>query len=633
MKKSMDKVNKALIIVVLILVLFLIGNMFINLPIIAWNKVDEGSLTIDNDIKQANGIIALDGEWEFYKDELLSYNQKTEKRPILVTVPGAWNNQIKYSNMESKFGYGTYRLDVKLTHTDNKMMGLYVQCIPCAYKVFINEELVGQNGIIGDSLETEKADIRPNVLFFTAPSDEFVITMQVSNYHFAKGGFWTSMYLGSLNNIQEFNQVKTIKDMFLIGVIFAVGVIYLFLYLSKYKLKQQLYFSLLCLLAILLIDFDDNMLIYKSLSNMSFETMVRFWYIPSSLIPFLVVLYVVNLFKSLKYKEIINILALLTAINIIVDLLAPAWMSTGLSHISNIISAGSLMFALFVVFVSIKDYKKTAILYLVSFSIILISFIYDYMFYYTNVYNLNIGATITYAIVITVMLQAYILAVDFEDIFKQREQAIKQAAQSELAFLQAQIKPHFLYNALSAIEDVCYKDSKRAGELITDLTLYLQNSFEFGNLERFVTLKKELQFINNYIHIQKERFGDRMNYEEHIDIPLSTRIPILVLEPLVENAVHHGISKKVGDGTVRLTAQYIQDGIRYQIEDNGVGMDEKFMVHLFDENAERKGVGLKNIQKRLRSLYRDSISLNIESETNVGTRVWFVLPMKEGENP
>ena len=166
--------------------------------------------------------------------------------------------------------------------------------------------------------------------------------------------------------------------------------------------------------------------------------------------------------------------------------------------------------------------------------------------------------------------------------------------------------------------------------MITDLTFYLQNSFEFGNLERFTTLLRELQFINNYMHIQKERFGDRINYEEQVDVPLSTRIPILALEPLVENAVQHGISKAKEGGTVRLSARKIAEGIRYQVEDNGVGMDELLMVHLFDENAERKGVGLKNIQMRLQSLYGDHIKLHVESEINVGTTVWFVLPPNEG---
>ncbi len=630
MKKSIDRIDTAFSILVLIITLFLIGDLFINVPVNFRNTINRGILTIDSDISQTNGIIALDGEWEFYQNELLSDNQESEHEPLLVDVPGTWNNETNYPDMESRFGYGTYKLDVKLSGADDKILGLYVNCIPCAYKIFINEKLIGQNGMVGDSLGTEEADIRPDVLYFVAPSDEFAITMQVSNYHFAKGGFWTSMYLGGQNNIQKFYQVKTTKDIFLLGILFAVGMLNLFLFLSKYKLKQQLYFALLCFLAILLIDFDDNMLIYKSFSNMSFATMVKLWYVPSSLIPFLVVLYVVELFKFSKGRVIISILAFLTALNVMTDLFVSTRTNTVFSEASNIVSAVALVFALLVVFRSIKAYKKTAILNLVSFSIILVSFIYDYMFYYTNIYDLNIGATITYAIVIAVLLQAYILAIDFEETHQQREQAIRQAVQAELAFLQAQIKPHFLYNALSAIENVCYKDSKRAGELITDLTFYLQNSFDFGNLERFTTLSRELQFINNYMHIQKERFGDRISYEEQIEVPLSTRIPMLVLEPLVENAIQHGISKAKEGGSVKLSASGTRDGIRFRIEDDGVGMDEQLMNHLFDENAERKGVGLKNIQKRLQSIYGEQVSLHIESELDAGTTVWFVLPPNEG---
>ena len=203
MKKPMDKVDMGFIILTLFITLFLVGNMFINVPVSYRNSDDGAALSIDSDVNQINGIIALDGEWKFYGGELLTFDQESEQKPILVEVPRTWDHSANYTNMKSKFGYGTYQLQVTAIDANNKIMGLSVNCIPCAYKIFINEKLIGQNGIIGDSMGTEKADIRPNLLYFAVPSDEFVITMQVSNYHFAKGGFWTSMYLGQSKQYTE----------------------------------------------------------------------------------------------------------------------------------------------------------------------------------------------------------------------------------------------------------------------------------------------------------------------------------------------------------------------------------------------------------------------------------------------
>lgn len=182
--------------------------------------------------------------------------------------------------------------------------------------------------------------------------------------------------------------------------------------------------------------------------------------------------------------------------------------------------------------------------------------------------------------------------------------------ETEMSFLQAQIKPHFLYNALNAIANVCEKDEKRAGKLILDLAIYLRGSLEFNNLDKMVTLEKELEFVDTYFHIEQARFGEKIQLQKVIEIPLDYQIPILILQPLVENAVRHGISKKVGGGTVCVRMKQYEQDIQIEIEDDGVGIDPEKLHMLLSEEGINKSVGLLNIHHRLLKLYGRGLELS-----------------------
>ena len=181
-----------------------------------------------------------------------------------------------------------------------------------------------------------------------------------------------------------------------------------------------------------------------------------------------------------------------------------------------------------------------------------------------------------------------------------------------MSFLQAQIKPHFLYNALSAIANVCEKDGKQAGKLIIDLAIYLRGSLEFNNLDKMTTIEKELDFVDTYFHIEQARFGQKIQLQKEIDIPLDAQIPVLILQPLVENAVRHGISKRPEGGTVTVRMTQKDKTVDIEIEDNGVGISNEKVKTLLSESNTAKGVGLINIHSRLFKLYGSGLSISSE---------------------
>jgi signal transduction histidine kinase len=203
--------------------------------------------------------------------------------------------------------------------------------------------------------------------------------------------------------------------------------------------------------------------------------------------------------------------------------------------------------------------------------------------------------------------------------------AVNEARESEIAFLRAQINPHFLYNALNAIAELCMDAPEQAEELTLQLSQYLRSSFDFKQLDSLTTLRNELKLVEAYVLIEKARFGDRLSMSYQIEADKEFRLPPLVLQPLVENAIRHGLMGDFRSGQVKLSAVRLANGeVRFTIEDDGQGMSGQKLTDLLADDWDKKGVGLSNIRKRIKLLYNREVY--IDSHVGKGTRVWFDLP-------
>jgi signal transduction histidine kinase len=208
------------------------------------------------------------------------------------------------------------------------------------------------------------------------------------------------------------------------------------------------------------------------------------------------------------------------------------------------------------------------------------------------------------------------------------KKSVEKAIHSEMAFLQAQIKPHFLYNALNTIVSFCWTDSEKAAELITDLSNYLRGSFNFSNMDKFVRIEKELELVESYLSIEKARFEERINCEFDIE-DINFMIPSLVLQPLVENAVKHGILKNPEGGTIKISIKDENSIIKVKIIDDGVGIEKEKLESIVNDKITGDSVGLRNVIRRLKHIY--GYGIEIESEINKGTVVSINIPKDTGE--
>jgi signal transduction histidine kinase len=231
--------------------------------------------------------------------------------------------------------------------------------------------------------------------------------------------------------------------------------------------------------------------------------------------------------------------------------------------------------------------------------------------------------------IITVVVVFFFTSLNetIKEMIRKNQQLQSDAKDAEIAFLRSQIKPHFLYNALNSIAALCIDEPHKAEELTLDLSQYLRNSFDFKQLDSLTTIENELELVKAYLNIEKARFGARLCVEYDVDADLDIRIPPLILQPLVENAIKHGLMSNLRGGTVKISVKKEADAIvSFAVEDNGSGMSEKKREEILKPDVEKKGIGLWNISQRIQLLYGKSI--RIESAEGIGTKVYFDIPAR-----
>jgi two-component system LytT family sensor kinase len=208
----------------------------------------------------------------------------------------------------------------------------------------------------------------------------------------------------------------------------------------------------------------------------------------------------------------------------------------------------------------------------------------------------------------------------------QLDESRQQLAQAEVRALRAQISPHFVYNALNTISSLIRTDPERARELLMEFADFTRYSFRTSGL--FTTLAEELRNIDRYLTLESARYGPqrlRVRLKIAPEV-LSVTVPFLVLQPLVENAVRHGLARKPGGGTVIVVAQDNGTEALISVEDDGVGMDADRLADLRDAHRSGAHVGIGNINQRMRSVYGEEYALMVETAPGAGMKVILRVP-------
>jgi two-component system LytT family sensor kinase len=204
---------------------------------------------------------------------------------------------------------------------------------------------------------------------------------------------------------------------------------------------------------------------------------------------------------------------------------------------------------------------------------------------------------------------------------KRLEQQQLRLNEARLAALSSQINPHFLFNTLNSVASLIRLDPDQARQVVYKLSKILRRLLR--QQENLTTLGEELSFIEDYLAIEMVRFGEKLRFVKDVEpATLDLLVPSMLLQPLVENSIRHGLSSKVDGGTIRVRSHRIGNQLQIVVEDDGVGIPEARLARMFEQG----GIGVNNVNERLKVLYGDSYRMWIDSRPGEGTSTGIEIP-------
>lgn len=580
--------------------------------------------------------INLTGEWEFYWQKLLVKEDfKNAIAPdAIVKAPAVWNSYKINGKNISGFGYATYRMRIENIEVGKP---LSMRVPPCAtsYKMYIDDELVAQNGTVGNTKETSKGEYKIQVCNFTPQSKNVDIIIQTSNYTHANGGLWYVPQIGTPKDISEINESISNRDIFLLGC-FTVMLCYsISIYTLERKEKNYLFFAILCLATIGRTVVCGSYFIAKVPVISQLNILIRLEYLSSQWfgLSFLLLssLQFPNIIPT-KIKKIYFIYSIfLTGFICLTPVCIFTKFNTAMSIIC--IAMGAYTIAKFLIPV-VNGIKNTWIIVLPG-TFVLMCGLHDVLINK----NVALGSAIEYLPIgffLFLLCENIVIAKSYAENKKENERALiliesisQKERDAELKFLKSQIKPHFIYNALNSIIAVSRRDPEQARNLLFDFSQYLHSCFDFENLDNLVPLDREVQLIHSYISIEQTRFQDVFKVEYDIE-NVNIQVPYLILEPLVENAIRHGIRTKLEGGKILIYIKKMNDKICLGVKDNGIGIEFSRIEGLLEGSEIGHGYGIYNINQRLARIY--NTSLIIENNSDGGANIYMMLPVEIGGN-
>ena len=208
------------------------------------------------------------------------------------------------------------------------------------------------------------------------------------------------------------------------------------------------------------------------------------------------------------------------------------------------------------------------------------------------------------------------------------EDVSRTAIKSELHALQAQINPHFLFNAINTIVSMTRSNPESARKLLIHLSDYFRMNMH--NNKDLITLENEMRHVRAYLKIEKARFGDNLEIDYDSNSDMNYLIPPLTIQPIVENAVKHGINKKIDGGKVSILISEKLRNVEITVTDNGIGMNHE-KIECLKEYTDERGIGISNVYKRLKAFYGQRAELVMDSEEGLGTTIKITIPKRKEE--
>jgi len=572
-------------------------------------------------------IIHLDGEWQFYWNRLISPEEFQLEDPMpsgFMQVPGLWNGKEIDGKILPPFGCATYRLI--LNHTPaSKVLGLKKGNARFSSKVFVNGHELISDGIPASQAQDYKSGNTPKLGFFQNDSESIEIIVQVANFEYMNSGIPVSLELGREDAMLYQHQKNNMLALAVFAILWTIAFLYLIFFVVALIKGVKEYilplFSLFCFLFAIGNGMADQRPLLFFVPDISFTVAFKMkdFFLSAN---FITLLWVFHRFKNgLLPLYPVRIISIMYGFYLLAVVVLPIHVYYEIHQVVMICNTVILL-ALLVQAIHLYIKEAKGLLLFVSVLTVNMYSIDSILF------SLGLKASSRFSQVFMMLfavVMILLLSMHYLTAITQLQTSVLRTQEAEIAFLRAQINPHFLYNALNSIAALCATAPERAEDVVVELSQYLRRSFDFKRIDAMTTLGKEVELLEAYLYIEKTRFGDRLEVEYDIDETLNIPIPPLILQPLVENAVRHGLMNNVAGGTVTISIRRQQGEAVFTIEDNGVGIEAARISELLEEKPKSGGIGMWNINQRLKMLYNRG--LTVYSVIGGGTRITFCLPL------
>lgn len=596
------------ILIIFLLVIIVFAASFLILSLKSHHAkpvVKNGTIDISSWDSNKNDLINLNGNWEFYWNKIITYSefQKNAYQPVMGKVPGVWNHYLINGSNPTGIGRATYRLHVK-NAVEGEKLSLNLQSMSTAYRLYIDSKLISTCGTLSDD-GTFSPKYKAASVDFSVPDSQFDIIVHVENQVYARGGIWQSIRLGTPSDTARLTNFKIYKDLFIQGCLFILLTIFLVFFFLVKQERYPIYLFIAGLFIFIRCSLHGSYTIYSIYPDIPFDRIIRMDYLMIILIPLFVVCFVKSFCGDPFHKSRIIIITLVNICLGLFTFLSPLTLLTSLVFVYEFIF---ILIGIYGTVQILKEWKQpqtgTRVIIIGSISLLLLS-VYDIL-YQASVIDNEFGDTFPVGFVIMVLCAVVVFIKRYDEYVK-----------SELFYLKAQIRPHFIHNALNTILIISRSDPDHSRALLINFSNYLRGCYDLENLDELIPLEKELEHVRSYAEIEKARFGDQLSVEYQIDSS-NIKIPYLTLQPLVENAIVHGIREKEGGGTVTVYTKAFDNLVRVGVRDNGVGLQKQKTKHLGGS-----GIGMDNINRRLRKICKSQ--LIISENKNGGCDIYYEL--------
>ncbi len=573
-------------------------------------QVKGGTLDLGEARLKEYGHVYLNGEWEFYPDQLIVTDWQQRKTPHeMISVPGRWMNDVATGGVDFLGEKASYRLVLTNVPVGERLVFM-VQGLLSDYSLFIN----GEKAAFAQASE------------FTAQSPEIELVVEMQDNRL--GGLYLTPQLEQYNFFRSWRVIYNFVTISLFaGLVFATVLFFVISIAgnTKRNYKYLFLFSLMTVLRYMvrvlsiLPQFRD--LIEKS--NLEVLTPIISGFAIACLI---CAMYMSDaMARETAYKKARDILVISLAAGAAVSCIfwGPVFYLYFKIPLLCLALAG-YAYTVVVMARAIRRQMDYALMMGIGTMIIFFGVMVDTL-NVNEYFVFDVSYVLPICLVIFLILYAIILSRNEQKLYDSMDRNIKmqkEVISMEAATMAQRMQPHFLYNSLTAIQELCYTDPQKAADMIAHFSSYLRTNIDFLKQPEEIPFLQEFDFIQNYVELQKERYAESFSFETEFETT-DFNIPPFTVEPLVENAIKHGAWRNQQNSRISLFVRRDKNGISIIVEDNGAGFDAQRVMEGGNQNT------LSNIRKRLK--YWKDATLTVTSSVGEGVRAEIWIPDNRGK--